>query len=181
MKKLFSWSTKQLRVGREIRIRLDENGVQIPRTQWELYDFEEIGSQPIVPPPPPPPPPPNYTYTYESSKLCIKRNGTVILSAGVNGFPYCCGMAEFGNIYLTGDGVFRTEEGFAKALDKGIKKMLSELTSDESNQCITLVITLKSNQEFMAESFERTGDFVKVKDFVNSNTANPLTLWYSTN
>lgn len=180
MKKLYRWSTKKLPSGREIKIRLDENSVQIPRIEWEIYDFEEIGSKPVVPPPPPPPPP-TYTFNYETSKFTIRRNGVLILSMGVNGFPYCCGMAEFGNIYLQGDGSYRTEEGFAKALDKGIKEVLSALTSDESNQCVTLVITLKSNQEFIADSFARTGDFIKVKDFVNSNTANPLSLWYSTN
>lgn len=181
MKKLFKWSTKRLESGRAVKIRLDENGVQIPKATWDDFDFEEIGSKLVVPPKPKV----NYTSMYENSTLKVMRNGTIIMTAQIGGLPYCCGLREFGNISIIGDRETFPEDikdnDFKKALDKGVKAMITANTNDENNRCLTMVITLKEDQTFMAESFTRTGDFEQVKEFTNSNTGNLLTLWYSTN
>lgn len=189
--KQFSWKIViGKETGRKIRVRVDENGERIPKDIWDDFDLEEIqeGRQAAVEAKPikvKKEPKRAYTYIVDDGEIRIAIDAEVVFSFVLEGQPGCCGIEEWHtiNFYPTKKASIEHEE-FQKVLDRAIKEALAEVTNTENNRCKTIIANLIMQSEgcrTLKESFERTGDFIMAREFVNDNTGNKIEIWLSNN
>ena len=195
IKQEFYWEKTKNIAGEPINIRKDPNGVRIPKKDWDLYEFIEISNPQNVKDipkqvakPVEPPPPVTFTVIQDDSKFYIKdSNEKISFMANISSqLPFCCGMMEIGN-FITG---YKSEkevpDTFARFLDKEFKKWTQKMSKydPENNRKIEQIINLKRTDlacEILKESFERTGDFFFVKEFINTNSGNVINVYISSN
>lgn len=195
IKQEFYWEKTKNIAGEPINIRKDPNGVRIPKKDWDLYEFIEISNPQNVKDipkqvakPVEPPPPVTFTVIQDDSKFYIKdSNEKISFMANISReLPFCCGMMEIGN-FITG---YKSEkevpDTFARFLDKEFKKWTQKMSKydPENNRKIEQIINLKRTDlacEILKESFERTGDFFFVKEFINTNSGNVINVYISSN
>ena len=195
IKQEFYWEKTKNIAGEPINIRKDPNGVRIPKKDWDLYEFIEISNPQNVKDipkqvakPVEPPPPVTFTVIQDDSKFYIKdSNEKISFMANISReLPFCCGMMEIGN-FITG---YKSEkevtDTFARFFNKEFKKRTQKKSKydPENKRKKKQNINLKRTDlacEILKESFERTGDFFFVKEFINTNSGNVINVYISSN